>query len=211
VGGKGTTERVKERVAQIESEMAKSKSDYDREKLQERLAKLTSGVAVVKVGGQTEVELKETKMRVEDSLHATRAAIEEGIVNGGGTVYLQASKALEIKGSEEEIIGMRIIQKALLEPIKCMAFNAGLEDGEIIAEVLSGNKRAIGIPMSNYGYNFLTNEYGDMIKMGVIDPTTVVKLALRNAASAAGMLLTTEVCINEEILEDLMPKTPRAM
>lgn len=209
VGGKGTADRVQARVAQIEKELEACKSDYDKEKLQERLAKLTSGVAVVKVGGQTEAELKETKMRVEDSLHATRAAIEEGIVPGGGVVYLQASKALEIHGSEEEVIGMRIVQKALLEPIKCMSFNAGIEDGDIISEISSGYKRGIGIEQTKYGYNFLNNQYGDMIAMGVIDPTKVVKLALRNAASVAGMLLTTEVTIHEEIEEDLRPRTPR--
>ncbi len=213
VGGKGTADRVKERVAQIESEMAKSKSDYDKEKLQERLAKLTSGVAVVKIGGQTEVELKETKMRVEDSLHATRAAIEEGIVPGGGTVYLQASQQLVEEGSEEEKIGMRIIKKALLEPIKCMAFNAGLEGAEIIANIIQNDKLFNNVTdnkvSSCFGYNFLNNEYGNLISLGVIDPTKVVKLALKNAASAAGMLLTTECTINEELLEDLMPKTPR--
>ncbi len=201
VGGKETAQRVQERITVIEAEMAKSESDYDKEKLQERLAKLTSGVAIIKVGAQTEVELKEVKMRIEDSLHATRAAIEEGIVPGGGVVYLQAARQLKEEGSQEDIIGIRIVKKALLESIRTMAFNAGVEDGEIIA--------AIGLNTDNrYGYNFLTNEYGDMIKMGIIDPTKVVKLALKNAASAAGMLLTTEVTIHEVIEEDLERKTP---
>lgn len=212
VGGKATEARVQERISQIEAEMTKAESDYDKEKLQERLAKLTSGVAVIKVGAQTEVELKEIKMRIEDSLHATRAAIEEGIVPGGGVVYLQASRSLKEEGSEEELIGYRIVKKALLEPIKTMAANAGLEDGEIIATILQNDKLFKDVTdkdNSNFGYNFLTNEYGNLIVMGVIDPTKVVKLALKNAASAAGMLLTTEVCVNEIIEEEAPSRTPR--
>lgn len=204
VGGKSTEARVKERIAQIESEIAKSESDYDKEKLQERLAKLTSGVAVIKVGAQTEVELKEIKMRIEDSLHATRAAIEEGIVPGGGIVYLQASRSLIDSGTEEEIIGVRIIKRALLEPIKTIAYNAGLEDK--IGEIIANNS----LTYPRRGYNFLNNEYGDMIEMGVIDPTKVIKLALKNAASAAGMLLTTEVCVNETIEDEPPSRTPRS-
>lgn len=200
VGDKNTKDKVQARITQIESEITKSESDYDKEKLRERLAKLTSGVAVIKVGSQTEVELKDLKMRIEDSLHATRAAIEEGIVPGGGVVYVQASRILKEEGNQEEMTGIRIIKKALLAPIKTMAFNAGVEDGDIIANNSLSNPR--------YGYNFLTNEYGDMIEMGIIDPTKVIKLALKNAASAAGMLLTTEVCINEESEEDLERKTP---
>lgn len=201
VGGKSTEARVKERIAQIEMELDKSESDYDKEKLQERLAKLTSGVAVIKVGAQTEIELKDAKMRIEDSLHATRAAIEEGIVPGGGSVYVQASRSLIDSGTEEEIIGIRIIKRALLEPIKTMAANAGVEAGDIIANNSLSNPK--------YGYNFLTNQYGDMIHMGIIDPTKVVKLALKNAASAAGMLLTTEVCVNEVIEDEAPSRTPR--
>lgn len=213
VGGKGSVDRVKERIKSIELEIEKAQSDYDKEKLQERLAKLTSGVAIVKIGAQTEVELKEIKMRVEDSLHAARAAIEDGIVSGGGVVYLQASKQLIETGDEEEVIGLRIIKKALLEPIKIMAFNAGLEGGEIISGILNPlTKVSIGgelVANPNYGYNFLTDQYGDMIQMGVIDPTKVVKLALKNSASAAGMLLTTEVCINEVFEDDDKPKLPK--
>lgn len=215
VGDKKNDEKVKARIAQIESEIEKAQSDYDKEKLQERLAKLTSGVAIIKVAAQTEVELKEVKMRVEDSLHATRAAIEDGIVCGGGVVYLQASRQLKEEGSEEEIIGMRIVKKALLEPIKTISYNAGLESGEIMAGILNPvTKVFVGgsqiSPTENYGYNFLTNQYGDMIQMGVIDPAKVVKLALQNAASAAAMMLTTEVCIHEVIEEDLMPRTPKS-
>lgn len=217
VGGKGTAERVKERIAQIETEISKAQSDYDKEKLQERLAKLTSGVAVIKVGGQTEIELKATKTRIEDSLHATRAAIEDGIVPGGGVVYLQSSRKLVPSGTEEEKIGMRIIKNALQEPIKTMAENAGIEVGEIIASILNAQTETISngtnlktsIVNLRFGYNFLNDTYGDMIEMGIIDPTKVVKLALKNAASAAGMLLTTEVTVHEEIGEDLMPKTPK--
>lgn len=205
VGDKKNEEKVKGRIAQIEAEIEKAQSDYDKEKLQERLAKLTSGVAIIKVGAQTEVELKEIKARVEDSLHATRAAIEEGIVPGGGLVYLQASKNIKEEGTEEEIIGIRIVKKALLEPIKTIAFNAGLDGSEIIAGILTGGKN------TKYGYNFLTDQYGDLIQMGVIDPAKVVKLALKNAASAASMLLTTEVTVHEVIEEELIPKTPRAM
>lgn len=214
VGDKTNEDRVKARIAQIEAEIEKSQSDYDKEKLQERLAKLTSGVAIIKVGAQTEVELKDIKARIEDSLHATRAAIEDGIVPGGGVAYLQASRIIKEQGTEEEIIGIRIVKRALLEPIKTIAHNAGLEDGEIISGVLNPLTKIYldgkEIPISlSFGYNFLTNQYGDMIKMGVIDPAKVVKLALQNAASAASMLLTTEVCIHEVVDEDLTPRTPK--
>lgn len=215
VGSKATAERVKARIAQIQAEIEKAESDYDKEKLQERLAKLTSGVAIIKIGAQTEVELKDIKARVEDSLHATRAAIEEGIVPGGGIVYLQASKQLIEDGTAEEQIGVRIIKKALSESVRTMARNAGLEEGEIISGILNPETKVIingNLDFSpNYGYNFLTDQYGDMIEMGVIDPTKVVRLALLNAASAAGQLLTTECTCHEIVDEDLMPKTPRAM
>lgn len=204
VGSKDNAEKVKARIAQIQSEIDKAESDYDKEKLQERLAKLTSGVAIIKIFAQTEVELKEIKARVEDSLHATRAAIEEGIVPGGGVVYLQASKQIKEEGTQEEIIGIRIVKKALMESIKTMANNAGLESGEIIAAILASTYK-------NYGYNFLHDQYGDLVQMGVIDPTKVVKLALKNAASAAGQLLTTEVTCHEVVEEDLFPRTPKAM
>lgn len=200
VGNKANFNKVQERISLIEAEMAKCESDYDKEKLQERLAKLTSGVAIIKVGAQTEVELKDLKMRIEDSLHATRAAMEDGIVAGGGVVYMQAARMLVDEGTSEERIGIGIVKKALFEPVKTMAFNAGIEHGEIIANNSLTNPR--------YGYNFLTDKYGDMIEMGIIDPTKVIKLALKNAASAAGMLLTTEVCVHEVIEEDMERKTP---
>lgn len=201
-GGNGNADDIKGRILMIKSTIEKSESDYEREKLRERLSKLTSGVAIIKVGAATEVEQKEKKMRIEDALLAARAAIEEGIVCGGGLTLLKASfKILEI-GEEEELIGRRLIKKALRAPIKQIATNAGLEGSEIIAQILS-NQGAL-----NYGYNFLNNQFGDLIEMGVVDPAKVVKTTLKNAASVAGLLLTTEVVCNEE--EELeVTRTPK--
>jgi len=202
VGGQGDSKAIAGRISLLDEQIKASKSDYDKEKLQERLAKLTTGVAIVRVGAASELEQKEKKMRVEDSLHATKAAIEEGIVPGGGIVYLNASKSLKTpsKSSEEERIGYDIIRKALRAPILQIATNSGVPGEEIIANINT----------SGQGYNFLTNKYVDLVEDGVIDPTTVVKNALINAASVAGMMLTTEGVIYERE-EDVVPpsRTPK--
>lgn len=192
-GGKGKKDDIQARISVLQTLVDATESDYERAKLQERLAKLTSGVAVIKVGASTEVEVKEKKMRVEDALHATRAALEEGIVPGGGVMLLRAAKHIQdgVLPSDEYGIGQKIVVRAMQEPIKQIAFNSGLEGSEIIAAIMSMDE-------INYGYDFLHNEYGDMIAMGVIDPAKVVRLTLENAASVAGMLLTTEVTCCEE-------------
>ncbi|MDQ6718886.1 MAG: chaperonin GroEL, partial [Gemmatimonadota bacterium] len=171
----------------------KTTSDYDKEKLQERLAKLAGGVAVINVGAATESEMKEKKARVEDALHATRAAVEEGIVPGGGVALIRAQKALKglkLADSEEQI-GVGIISKAIEEPMRMIVQNAGGE-GSIVVEKIRQSKE------SNYGYNALTDEYEDLVHAGVIDPTKVTRTALQNAASIAGLLLTTEALIVEK-------------
>jgi len=193
VGGFGKKEDVDGRITVIKNMIDQSESDYEKEKLRERLSKLTSGVAVIKVGAPTEVEQKEKKMRVEDALLAARAAIEDGIVPGGGLALLRASNIIQEIGEEEELIGRRIVKKALRAPIKQIAANAGLDGSEIIANIVTSLSKA-----ENYGYNFLTNQYGDLINLGVIDPAKVVKTTLINAASVAGLLLTTEVCCSED-------------
>lgn len=205
IGGHGDKDKIQGRINLLEQHISKSISDYDKEKLQERLAKLTSGVAVVRVGGRTEVEQKEKKMRVEDSLLATQAAMEEGIVPGGGTVLLRCSKELTVPqyATEEEKVGYNIIKKALREPILQIASNSGISGEEIIANVLLDKSHT-------YGYDFLGNRYGDMYEMGVIDPAKVVKNSLRNAASVAGTLLTTEVAIYEELGDVDPAMTPKA-
>jgi chaperonin GroEL len=175
---------VKEIRAQIET----STSDYDKEKLQERLAKLAGGVAVIKVGAPTETEMKEKKARVEDALHATRAAIEEGIVPGGGVALIRAEAALgALDVNEEQRAGVAIVRRAIEEPLRQIAANAG-EEGSIVVQKVREGKGA-------FGYNAATNQYGDMIAMGVIDPAKVVRTALQNAASVAGLMLTTEALI----------------
>jgi chaperonin GroEL len=192
VQGAGETEAIKGRIAQIKKEIETTTSDYDREKLQERLAKLAGGVAEVHVGAATEVEMKEKKARVEDALHATRAAVEEGIVPGGGVALLRAAASLEaLKGSlgEDERIGVEIVQRALEAPMRQIANNAGIQ-GVIVVQKVKEGKGA-------FGYNAGTEEYGDLVKMGVIDPTKVVRSALQNAASIAGLLLTTQALIAE--------------
>jgi len=196
VGGKGSSSEIKGRVEQIRIEIDKSTSDYDKEKLQERLAKLSGGVAIIRVGAATETELKEKKHRVEDALSATRAAIEEGIVPGGEIVYINAMAALDkVKmDGEDEAIGVNIVRKALEAPIRKLAANAG-QDGAVIIE----NVRRIAKEQSNkhIGFNVITGEYGDMLKAGVIDPLKVVRGALENAASIAAMILTTEALITD--------------
>src|SRR5512143_1720459 len=196
VGGKGESAQIKGRIEQIRVEIDKSTSDYDKEKLQERLAKLSGGVAIIRVGAATETELKEKKHRVEDALSATRAAIEEGIVPGGEIVFINAVAALDkVKmDGEDESIGVSIVRRALEAPIRKLAANAG-QDGAVIIE----NVRRLSKEQGNkhLGYNVITGEYGDMLKAGVIDPLKVVRGALENAASIAAMILTTECLITD--------------
>jgi chaperonin GroEL len=190
VDGVGKKTEIEGRVKQIKAQIEETTSDYDREKLQERLAKLAGGVAVIKVGGATEVEVKERKDRVDDALHATRAAVEEGIVPGGGVALLRASKALEgLKGeNDDQKIGISIVRKALQAPARQIAANAGEDGSVIVGKILENSKYA-------YGYNAQTHEYGDMYQQGVIDPAKVVRCALQDAASVAGLLITTEAMI----------------
>jgi chaperonin GroEL len=192
VEGGGKTSEIEGRVKQIRAQIEDTTSDYDREKLQERLAKLVGGVAVIKVGAATETELKEKKARVEDAMHATKAAVEEGIVPGGGVAFIRAQKALEgLKlDNEDENIGVGIVKRALEEPLRQIVANAGRE-GAVVVDKVRSNKSA------NYGFNAETEEYGDMIAMGVVDPTKVTRYALQNAASIAGLLLTTEALISD--------------
>ncbi|MGA9117738.1 MAG: chaperonin GroEL, partial [Bacteroidota bacterium] len=192
VEGAGKKEDIKKRINEIKAQIDKTTSDYDREKLQERLAKLSGGVAVLKIGAATEVEMKEKKARVEDALHATRAAVEEGIVPGGGVAYIRASKALEtLKGAnEDQTTGIEIVRKALEEPIRMIAQNAGAE-GSVVVNRIKSEK-------DDFGYNAFTGEYENLVKSGVIDPTKVSRAALENAASVAGLLLTTEATIVEK-------------
>ncbi|MCG9132321.1 chaperonin GroEL [Candidatus Poribacteria bacterium] len=190
VGGSGATEAVEGRIAQIRQQIEETTSEYDREKLEERLAKLAGGVAVVNVGAATEMEMKEKKARFEDALAATRAAIEEGIVPGGGTALLRAAaslSSLELDGDQET--GLNIIRNVLISPVRAIAENAGMEGSVVVAEVQAGE--------GNYGFNAATTEYGDMIEEGVVDPTKVVRSALQNASSIAGLLLTTETLVTE--------------
>jgi len=196
VEGTGKSSDIKGRVEQIRNQIGETTSDYDREKLQERLAKLAGGVAVIAVGAPTEAEMKEKKARVEDALHATRAAVEEGIVPGGGVALLRSITVLEDAEGENdgETAGIRIVRRALEEPLRQISDNAGHE-GAVIVEIVSGKKGA-------QGFNARTEEYGDMVKMGVIDPTKVVRTSLSNAASIAGLLLTTDALVTEEPEED---------
>jgi len=198
VDGKGKAADIQGRVAEIRVAAEKSTSDYDREKLQERLAKLSGGVAIINVGAATETEMKEKKARVEDALHATRAAVEEGIVPGGGVALLRAQAALDkLKGTEDEKVGVEIVRRALEEPIRMIAENAGAEGSIVVARVKESKDK-------NFGYNAATDRYEDLIKAGVIDPTKVTRTALQNAASIAGLLLTTE-CVLVERKEEKQP------
>ena len=192
VDGKGSNDDIKARVNQIRSQIEESDSDYDREKLQERLAKLSGGVAVLYIGAASEVEMKEKKARVEDALHATRAAVEEGIVSGGGVSFLRCAHVLDkLKGENaDQQTGFQIVRRALEEPLRIIADNAGAE-GSIIVQRVKEGKDA-------YGYNARTEEYEDLIKAGVIDPTKVTRTALENAASVAGLMLTTEAVVSDK-------------
>jgi len=191
IEGAGKTEEIKGRIEQIKAEIEKSTSDYDIEKLQERLAKLSGGVAMIKVGAATEAEMKEKKARVEDALHACRAAVEEGILPGGGVAMLRTIPALEkIKAQGDEKVGIDIVRRAIVAPIKQIALNAGL-DGSIVAQkVMESSEK-------NFGYDALRKEYGDMIEFGVIVPTKVERIALQNGASIASLLLTTDAIVSE--------------
>jgi chaperonin GroEL len=192
VDGKGKETDISGRINEIKAAIEKATSDYDREKLQERLAKLSGGVAVINVGAATETEMKEKKARVEDALHATRAAVEEGIVPGGGVALLRAQVALErIRGTEDEKIGVEIVRRALEEPIRAIVQNAGAEGSIVVAKVRESKDK-------NFGYNAQTDAYEDLVKAGVIDPTKVTRTALQNAASIAGLLLTTEAIVVEK-------------
>jgi chaperonin GroEL len=190
VDGAGAKDKIKGRIAEIRSQIEKTTSDYDREKLQERLAKLAGGVAIVKVGAATETEMKEKKARVEDALHATRAAIEEGIVAGGGVALIRAQQSLkELEVPEEQRFGVQIIRRALEEPLRQIVQNAGMEGAIVVNKVKEGK--------GDFGYNAATDQYGNLIGMGVIDPVKVVRTALQNAASVAGLMLTTECLVAE--------------
>jgi chaperonin GroEL len=191
VEGKGKPADIQGRVKEIRGQIEKTTSDYDREKLQERLAKLVGGVAVIKVGAATETEMKEKKARVEDAMHATRAAVEEGIVPGGGVALARCVPALDkLKLEGDEQIGVNIVKRAIQEPLRQIAENAG-EEGAIVLGKINDSKDA------NFGYNALTGEYEDLVKAGVLDPTKVVRTALQNAGSIASLMLTTEALISE--------------
>ena len=192
VDGGGSKEKIAGRVKQIRAQIEETSSDYDREKLQERLAKLVGGVAVIKVGAASEVEMKEKKARVEDALHATRAAVEEGILPGGGVALIRAQSVLDNyeAGTNEQQFGVKLVRRAIEEPLRQIVTNAGGEPAVVINEVRGGE--------GGYGYNARVGEFGDLLKMGVIDPTKVVRTALENAASVAGLMLTTEAMIAEK-------------
>jgi chaperonin GroEL len=196
IDGAGKEEAIKARIGQINKQAEESTSDYDKEKLQERKAKLAGGVAVIKVGAATEVEMKEKKARVEDALHATRAAVEEGIVPGGGVALLRAKVAVaKIKGdNHDQDAGITIVLRAMEAPLRAIVQNAGDEPSVVVNKVLEGKS-------NNFGYNAASSEYGDMLAMGVVDPTKVTRVALQNAASIAGLMLTT-ACMVAELPED---------
>ena len=201
VGGGGTSETISSRVNEIKVQIEKSKSDYDREKLQERLAKLSGGVAVLNVGAATEVEMKEKKDRVDDALHATRAAVEEGIVVGGGVILIRASKDLDnVETSTNLQVGVDIMKRALEGPIRQICLNAGVEPSIIVQKVLDSK--------DDYGYDARNDEYVDMFKAGIIDPAKVSRVAVENASSISGLLLTTEVAITDKPEENPEPTPP---
>ena len=201
IDGAGSSDDIKGRVEQINNEIEESTSDYDKEKLQERVAKLSGGVAVIKVGAATEIEMKEKKARVEDALHATRAAVEEGVVAGGGVAFIRAQSALaKLKGAnDDQTVGINILRRALEEPLRQIVANAGGDASVVLNQVSEGE--------GDYGFNAATSEYGDMVAMGIIDPTKVTRFALQNASSVAGLLLTTEAMVSE-LPKDETPSAP---
>ena len=186
IDGSGKKKNIEARISQIKSQIEDTTSDYDKEKLQERLAKLAGGVAIIKVGGSTEIEVKERKDRVDDALNATRAAVEEGIVPGGGVMLVKAIKAITVKGDNaDQDAGINIIRRALQAPIRQIADNAGIEGSIVVGKVLEGRS-------NSFGYDAQADEYCDMIERGIIDPAKVVRIALQDAASIAGLMITTE-------------------
>ncbi|MGB5288617.1 MAG: TCP-1/cpn60 chaperonin family protein, partial [Ignavibacteriaceae bacterium] len=203
VEGAGKTEDIKKRINEIKAQIDKTTSDYDKEKLQERLAKLSGGVAVLKIGASTEIEMKEKKARVEDALHATRAAVEEGIVAGGGVALVRAISVLDkVEGENiDQTTGIKLVQKALEEPLKQIVNNAGLEGSVVLQKVKEGK--------DDFGFNAQTEKYENLIKAGVLDPTKVTRTALENAASVASLLVTTEAVVFEKKeKEHSMPPMP---
>ena len=199
IDGAGDPKNIESRVKQIRTQIEEATSDYDKEKLQERVAKLAGGVAVIKVGAATEVEMKEKKARVEDALHATRAAVEEGIVAGGGVALIRARANIKVKGdNHDQDAGIKILLRALEEPLRQIVANTGEEPSVVANKVKEGK--------GNFGYNAATNEYGDLVQMGVLDPTKVTRYALQNAASIAGLMLTTDAMVAEQVEEK--PATP---
>jgi chaperonin GroEL len=203
IDGAGDSKSIEARVKQIRVQIEEATSDYDREKLQERVAKLAGGVAVIRVGAATEVEMKEKKARVEDALHATRAAVEEGVVAGGGVALLRAKQAIaDLKGdTPDQNAGIKLILRAVEEPLRTIVSNAGEEASVVVNAVLNGK--------GNYGYNAATGEYADLVEQGVLDPTKVTRTALQNAASVASLLLTAEAAV-VELAED-KPAAPAGM
>ena len=191
IDGAGEGDAIKSRIGQIKAQIEETSSDYDREKLQERVAKLAGGVAVIKVGAATEVEMKEKKARVEDALHATRAAVEEGVVPGGGVALIRAKAAIEgLKGiNEDQTHGIQIALRAMEAPLREIVTNAGEEPSVIVNEVKAGS--------GNFGYNAANGQFGDMVAFGILDPTKVTRSALQNAASIAGLMITTEAMVAE--------------
>jgi len=198
IDGAGEHNQIEGRIKSIRQQIEETTSDYDREKLQERVAKLAGGVALIKVGAATEVEMKEKKARVEDALHATRAAVEEGIVPGGGVAYLRARTAIKLKAdNHEQDAGVKIVMRALEDPLRWIAANGGLEASVVVNKVVEGK--------GNFGYNAQTDEYGDLVQMGVVDPTKVTRVALQNAGSVAGLILTTDAMVAEAPKEEKAP------
>ena len=197
VNGAGKKADIQGRCNQIRAQIDETSSDYDREKLQERLAKLAGGVAIIRVGGATEIEVKEKRDRVEDAMNATRAAVEEGIVPGGGTALLYATKALEkvVPANDDQRVGVGIVRRAIQEPTRQIAENAGVEGSIVVGKLLEGKSMT-------FGYNAQTDKFEDLVKAGVIDPVKVVRIALQDAASVAGLLITTEVMVAEKPSKD---------
>jgi chaperonin GroEL len=203
VDGAGSKDEIQGRIGQIKAQIEETTSDYDREKLQERLAKLAGGVAVIRVGGSTEVEVKERKDRVDDAMNATRAAVEEGVVAGGGVALLHAAKALEgLKpGNDDQRVGVEIVKKAIQWPARQIAENAGVDGAVVVGKLLEASD-------TNWGFDAQANEYADLIGRGIIDPTKVVRTALQDAASVAGLLITTEAMVAEKPKKDAPPAMP---